>query len=113
MDPRGMLMREREALYSYVLIRKPEEAEQEEDSERDKVTSEEVTYIEDGSNPEGYSNKEYESEPDDNSEEEFNPGIISSPAGIEEAVLNPATFSNTDEDPDLQEDLSLYRQPSR
>ena len=39
--------------------------------------------------------------------------MISSPVGIEEAVLNPATVSNTDEDPDLLEGLRLYRQPPR
>ena len=45
--------------------------------------------------------KEYESNPDD-SEEDFNPDMISSPVGIEKAV------SDAGEDPDLQEDRYSY-----
>ena len=63
MNPRGVLVREVEALFSNVLILKPEEAEQEEESEREEATSEELTYIEDSSNPVGGHTKEYESKP--------------------------------------------------
>ena len=55
----------------------------------------------------------YDSNPDDNSEEDFNPGMIPSPVGIENAVLNPANVSDVDEDPDLQVDPSLNLQPFR
>ena len=51
-----------EALFSNVLIRKPE-----------------------GTNPDGDSTKECESKPDD-SEEDFNPKMIASPVGIETLV---------------------------
>ena len=70
-NPRGSLVREMEALFSNVLIRKPE-----------------------GTNPDGDSTKECESKPDD-SEEDFNPERISSPVGIDKAV------SDAGEDPDL------------
>ena len=54
-----------------------------------------------GTNPDGDSTKEFESNPDD-SEEDFNPDMISSPVGIEEAV------SDAGEDPDLEEDQYSY-----
>ena len=92
-NPRGSLAREMEALFSNVLIRKPEEAKQEEESERNKATSEAVIYTENGINPDGDNTKEYQSKTDDNSEEDFNPGMISSPLGTENAVHIPATIS--------------------
>ena len=54
---------------------------QEEESEMEKATSEAVFYTEDGKHPDGDNTKEYECNPDDNSEEEFNPGMVSSPVG--------------------------------
>ena len=81
MNLRGRLVRELEALFSNVLIRKPDKGEKEKESERDEATSEEVTYTEEGSNPEGYSTKEYESKSDDELEEELKPEMISSHVG--------------------------------
>ena len=72
-----------EALFSNVLIRKPEDT-----------------------NPDGESTKEYESNPD-GSEKDFNPEMIYSPVGIEKAV------SDAGEDHDPQDDQILNKQPSR
>ena len=55
----------------------------------------------------------YDSKHDDISEEDFNHGMITSPVGIENDVLNPATVSDVVEDPDLQVDPSLNLQHSR
>ena len=95
------------------MIRKPEEAKQEEESERNNATSEAVIYTENGTIPDWDNTKEYESKPDDNSEEYLNPGMISSPVGTENAVLIPATVSVGNNDPDLQVDPSLNVKPSR
>ena len=54
-----------------------------------------------GTNPDGDSTNKFESNPDD-SEEDFNPDMISSPVGIEKAV------SDAGEDSDLQEDRYSY-----
>ena len=102
-----------ETLFSNVLSRQPEEAKQEDESERNKATSEAVIYTENGINSDGDNTKEYVSKHDDNSEEGFNPGMITSPVGTEHAVFIPATVSDVNDDPDLQVNPSLNVQPYR